>query len=284
MTQRRALVVGADPQVEALVRRTLEPAGWTVGKAADNEAALKLVEVSAFGLIVTDPETRSKDDIELLRKIRRIHPHTRVVILTDETTPVDVLAAIREHAFSLFSKPLSLDSLGSIIMQVTEEPCWDDGIELVSATPRWIRLRARCDIKTADRLLQYFREIMILPEPERESVGTALRELLLNAIEHGAKFDPEKYVEISYLRTEHAVACRIKDPGEGFSLDEIPHAAIMNPDDDPIRHVAIREESNLRPGGFGVLMAQSIVDEMFYNEQGNEVVLIKRLERRPAAS
>jgi hypothetical protein len=34
----------------------------------------------------------------------------------------------------------------------------------------------------------------------------------------------------------------------------------------------------LRPGGFGILVARQVVDEMFYNERGNEVVLIKRLE------
>ena len=34
----------------------------------------------------------------------------------------------------------------------------------------------------------------------------------------------------------------------------------------------------LRPGGFGMLLAKRIVDEMFYNEQGNEVLLIKHLE------
>jgi two-component system, OmpR family, response regulator len=33
----------------------------------------------------------------------------------------------------------------------------------------------------------------------------------------------------------------------------------------------------MRPGGFGILLARKIVDEMLYNERGNEVLLIKYL-------
>jgi hypothetical protein len=74
------------------------------------------------------------------------------------------------------------------------------------------------------------------------------------------------------------VLCRVKDPGEGFSLEEARHAAIANPPSDPIRHVAIREKLGLRPGGFGILVTQNIIDELIYGEKGNEVVLIKYLK------
>jgi hypothetical protein len=33
----------------------------------------------------------------------------------------------------------------------------------------------------------------------------------------------------------------------------------------------------MRPGGFGILMAKKLVDELLYNEQGNEVLLVKYL-------
>lgn len=77
------------------------------------------------------------------------------------------------------------------------------------------------------------------------------------------------------------VKCRISDPGEGFTLDEIPHAAIANPADDPVRHVEFRNAQGMRPGGFGVLLAQRLVDQLIYNQQGNEVVLIKYLDLEP---
>jgi len=279
MIFRKAMVISDDPQVKAMLGQILGPAQWTIQDAADNSAALKLVEASRFDLIVTCEKTSAKEDVELLSAIRKIHPHTRVIILTGEATPADVIWAMREHAFSYFSTPFSLESLASIVQCAVEEPCWDDGIEIGPATPDWIRLLVRCDTRTAERLVQFFHEIVDLPDSEKEAVAFAFRELLMNAIEHGGKFDPEQYVEISYLRTRRAVACRIKDPGNGFSLEEIPHAAIMNPPDNPLRHVTYREAENLRPGGFGMLLAKNTIDELLYNEQGNEVVLIKHVDR-----
>ncbi len=44
-----------------------------------------------------------------------------------------------------------------------------------------------------------------------------------------------------------------------------------------------RESKGIRPGGFGILMAKKFVDELLYNEQGNEVLLVKHLDRQPEA-
>jgi anti-sigma regulatory factor (Ser/Thr protein kinase)/CheY-like chemotaxis protein len=274
-----ALVVSNDSEVKDVLCRILEPKGWSIEYAADNSAALKLVQRSKFDLVVTGANTSAKEDVQLLRSIRLLHPHTRVVILTDESTPADVISSMREHAFAYFSTPFSMDSLAALVQHAIDEPCWDDGIEIVSATPSWIRLMVRCDMRTAERLMQFFEEIIELPDAEREDVALAFRELLTNAIEHGGKLDRGQYVEISYLRTLRAVACRIKDPGEGFSLEEIPHAAIMNPPGDPMRHLTYREAEKLRPGGFGMLLVKNSIDELFYNEKGNEVVLVKYIAR-----
>jgi anti-sigma regulatory factor (Ser/Thr protein kinase) len=244
----------------------------------DNLEALAVARGKTFDLIVTSDKTSGREDIELLRQIRRVRPHTRLIILVGEGTPSDVITSMRERAFSYFSRPFSLDTLAEMIRLATEGPCWDDGIEVVSGTPELIRILARCDVKTADRLVQFLNEIAELPDPERNQVATAFREMLLNAIEHGGRLDPNQYVEIEYVRARHMVACDITDPGLGFTLDEIPHAAIANPTDDPIRHIAVREEQGMRPGGFGVLLAQQLVDELIYGQDGNEVLLIKYLD------
>jgi anti-sigma regulatory factor (Ser/Thr protein kinase) len=195
--------------------------------------------------------------------------------LTDESTPSDVIASMRERAFSYFSKPFSMNALAAMIRMAVEEPCWDDGIDVLSATPEWIRILVRCDMKTADRVVQFMDEIAELPNPERHQVGMAFREMLMNAIEHGGKFDPTQNIEIGYVRARHMVTCRITDPGDGFSLDEIPHAAVANPTDDPVRHIDYRQTHGMRPGGFGVLMAQKLVDELIYSQDGNDVLLVK---------
>ena len=274
---RSALIVDADPQVTTVLDGVFDSDGWAIVHAPDNREALKLAEARAFDLIVTGTKSSGKEDIDLLRKIRRVRPHVRLIILTDESTPTDVITAMRERAFSYFTKPFSASALADIVRHAATEPFWDDGIELLSATPEWISIIARCDTQTADRLVQFFQEVSDLPAPERDVVAIAFREMLLNAIEHGGNFDPNQYVEVAHVRTRKSVMCRIKDPGQGFSLEEIHHAAVNNPSYDPIRHVLFREAQGLRPGGYGVLLAKHVVDELMYSEKGNEVLLIKYL-------
>jgi len=277
LPMRSALIVDADAQVSTALDSVFESEEWAIVHAQDNHEALKLAEARAFDLIVTGTKSSGAEDIELLRKIRRVRPHVRLIILTDERTPTDVIAAMRERAFSYFTKPFSTSALAEIVRSAATEPFWDDGIELLSATPEWISIIARCDKNTADRLVQFFQEVSDLPAPERDDVAVAFREMLLNAIEHGGNFDPNQYVEVAYVRTRKSVMCRIKDPGQGFSLEEIHHAALNNPSYDPIRHALFREAQGLRPGGYGVLLTKHFVDELIYSEKGNEVLLIKYL-------
>jgi anti-sigma regulatory factor (Ser/Thr protein kinase)/CheY-like chemotaxis protein len=272
---KRALFIDADPEIREMLRDILDPRRWSVRHAANNLAAFELVKQTAFDLIITSDKTSGRDDVELLRKIRMVRAHTRVIILADQSAPSYVIDSMRERAFSYFSRPFSLTSLAEMVQMAAEGPAWDDGIEVKSATPEWIRILARCDVPTADRLIQFLQEIGDLPEVEGSAVATACREILLNAMEYGGKFQPDQWVEISFVRARHMVMCRVKDPGEGFTLDEIEHAAIANPDEDPIRHVTARDAKGLRPGGYGVLLAKKLVDELIYSEKGNEVLLVK---------
>ena len=276
---RTVLVVDAIPEVDEVLTRTLVANSWCIRHVSNNLAALAWAETTHCELIITSEKTSGQQDIELLRMIRRVRPHTKLIILTDAATPAEVIASMRERAFSFFSQPFSSESLASMIRSAAEGPCWDEGIEVLSATPNWIRLAASCDMRTAERLVQFINEIADLPEAEREDVATAFREILMNAIEHGAHFNPKEFVEISYIRSKHMVMCRVKDPGEGFSLDEIRHSALSNPPEDPIRHANYREEQGMRAGGYGVLVARELVDELIYSEKGNDVLLIKYLDK-----
>jgi len=268
--------VGADAKVVPAVQKVLP--NWAIAPAANNRAALEMLKARPYDLVLTGEDSSGRQDVDLLRQIRLVRPHVRLIIITTQSTPADVIAAMRERAFSYFSEPYSMAVFEQMLLLATTGPVWDEGIEIRSATPEFMQLVARCDRKTADRLVQFIHEVADLPIKERDAVGFAFREMLMNAIEHGAQFDSTQHVEISYIRAKHMVLCRVKDPGDGFSLDEVSHAAIMNPASDPIRHAAIREKQGLRPGGFGILLTQKIIDELIYGEMGNEVVLIKYLK------
>ena len=154
---------------------------------------------------------------------------------------------------------------------------------MVSAQPGWITLLLRCRRFTADRVMGFLEQLPLeLTAEDREGLGTAVREMLLNAVEHGGGLDPWKRVRISRIRTADLVIYHFVDPGGGFSREACPHAAVSNPPEDPAAHVRHRMDQGLRPGGFGILVSRNLVDELIYNELGNRSSCVKRLA--PSAS
>ena len=81
-----------------------------------------------------------------------------------------------------------------------------------------------------------------LPDDLRDSIGLAFRELLLNAVEWGGKLDPNRKVRIAYVRSSRMLLYRIADPGAGFSFQGLAHAAAGHSPDEPVAHVAVREQ------------------------------------------
>jgi DNA-binding response OmpR family regulator len=276
--QKTALVVASGGDVDELLTSVLAAEGWSIQCVVDNQNALSLTRKKPFDLIITGRKTCGPEDFELLRKIRSARPHVRLIILTDEWTPGDIIAAMREGAFSYFVAPFEASALAEMVRAAMAEPYWDDGIEILSATPAWVRLTARCDLLTADRLVQFLRGVGGIPHADKDRVISAFKEILINAMEHGAHFDPSQHVEISFIHSRRAIACRVKDPGRGFSLEELHHAAKDSSPEDLFSHMAVREEQGLRPGGFGMLLAKKLVDELIYDEKGNDVILVKYLD------
>jgi len=104
----------------------------------------------------------------------------------------------------------------------------------------------------------------------------------MNAMEHGGQFDPSQHVEVSYVRTR-----RMFVPGKGsrpgFSLEELEHSAIANPEEDPFKHMETREAQGKRgrvrhPDGHEAGGRSNL------QREGNEVLLVKYLDKPAAAS
>ena len=194
------------------------------------------------------------------------------------------MEALKEHAFSYFTKPFSDEEIRAMVERALAAPDWDDGIEVLSDKPDWISVRASCRRLTADRLLKFVDELSSdLSEDDSKSTGAAFREILMNAIEHGAQFDAAKRVEITRVRTAGLLMYLVSDPGPGFDYANLPHAAVSSPDD-PVRHVGFRDAHGMRAGGFGLLVAGGMVDELVHNSTGNQAVLIKYPVRQTSGS
>jgi len=276
---KRILIVDDDPDVHGLLRAALDAPDRRVESAYDGDAGLRLVEKTPFDLVLTDLKMPGMDGMSLLEHIHEVRPETRVVVMTVANTPENIVRAIRDRAFSYFSKPFTVNAVLEMVERALSGTDAEDDIQVLSARPYWLGLRVRCKLETAGRIVQFIRELgMDLPALEQERVTTAFREILLNAIEHGAGSDPDKRVIITYVRTIRAALYYVRDPGKGFSFDRLEHAAVSNPEDSPVVHSEIRERLGMRPGGFGIMMTRQLVDELIYNEQGNEVLLIKYLD------
>ena len=104
----------------------------------------------------------------------------------------------------------------------------------------------------------------------------AVMEMAHNAIEWGNLHQSDRLVNITYRVYDDRLEIVIRDQGRGSTAASLPHAAVA---DDPFTHLDVREKLGLRAGGFGLLICQGMVDEMQYNDSGNEVTLIKRFHR-----
>lgn len=275
---KRILIVDDDPDVHQLLVAALAAKDREIENAYDGLDGLKRIEAARYDLVMTDVNMPGLDGLGLLERVRQIRPQTKVVVMTVASTPENIIRAIRDQAFSYFSKPFTINAVGEMAARALASTEAGDDIEVTSARPNWLGLRLRCKMETADRILQFLRELgMDLPTAEQENIATAFREILVNAIEHGAGSDPQKKVNVAYVRTERAILYYVRDPGQGFSFDELTHAAVSNPIDSPFEHTEVRERLGMRPGGFGILMTRQLVDELIYSEAGNEVLLIKYL-------
>jgi len=277
VSSRALLLVNADPAVQEGLAQSLRRENRTLETVPDGHEALVRLRSEAWDLLVAGPGSNGLDGLKLLRRARAIRPDLKVIV-TGDPDPQRAVRALRDRAYGYFHTPVAPGALADMVHQALESASWKEDLRVISARPEWVTLEVRCRLEAVDRTTHHVREVLAdLPLQVCDDVAIAFRELLMNAVEHGGKYDPRKRVRVSVLRAGRSLIVHIADPGRGFSLDFLPHAAISNPDDSPIQHVEFRAGQGQRPGGFGILMSRQLVDELLYNERGNAVLFVKHL-------
>lgn len=273
---KRILVIGETNDAAALLATDLPADHYAVTTCAGDVEAIRLVRRRAIDVVVTDPTTHIREDLALESELRRFRPGVRMVVLSPPAAPEEVIEALRANVFACFSAPYEPEDLVGMVKTAADSDNWASGIQVVSALPNWITLRVSSRLITAERLVRFMTEFRTdVPDDDRFLLMTAFREMLINCMEHGAGFDPEKVVEVTAARTARAIVYHFRDPGSGFDRAAVSHAAASPEPDAVLSSVERRSEMGLRPGGFGMLIVQQVVDEVVYNEHGNEVILIK---------
>ncbi len=94
-------------------------------------------------------------------------------------------------------------------------------------------------------------------------IRLCLEEAIINAIKYGNKCDKGLPVHISYSLGDGRLEIVIRDQGKGFDYGNIP---------DP------RSSGNiLKHGGRGLFLIRNLMDEVEFNNSGNEIKMVKFL-------
>ena len=274
-TRRRVLIADDDAATRHGVAKLLENAGFDVSEAADGNAALSAIQEKQYDLVFLDIWMPHLSGLEVLARIRTGTSRPKVIVMTSDGTSETLLRAVKEQAYDYLGKPFpprQAVEVAQRALSADQEPV----IEVLSARPHWVELLIPCTREAAERIQTFMMKLEAdLPDTVRETIASSFRELLLNAVEWGGQLDPNRKVRIASVRSPRMLMFRIADPGPGFSFEGLFHAAVGQPESEPIAHVSVREERGIRPGGFGILMTKASADELLYNEAQNEVMFVK---------
>ena len=290
----RILVVDDSPVERRVMGGLLgENPDWTVDFAGDGAEALDRCLTHEPDLVVTDFNMPNMDGLQLLNKLKQRHPRIPVIIATAAGSEELAVTALQQGAASYVPKILLARDLGRVVdtvLSASQDRRQGDTIlrALVRQELRFSFPSDRRLVRPAVSALQDFGvQFGIFTERDRTRVGVALEEALLNAIVHGNLEVSSKLRDLDDGSFEKLVALRIgkspykdrrvevlasfspemaefsiRDEGPGFDVSKLPDPT------DP--------ENMARAHGRGVLLMRTFMDEVTYNETGNQVTMSKR--------
>lgn len=180
----------------------------------------------------------------------------------------------KPRAPKVVSAAIEPDFIGGAMPAKPEYPAIE---RLLPFLEERICFRMPSDIKFLDSVLEYLNERMLrlgFVQPDDSELIIALDEAIVNAIKHGNKSDSSKSVSITAEFTTTGLCFTIADEGPGFELCKVPDPT------DPCRL--------LEPNGRGLYLINHIMDEVCFNDAGNQLTMIKRIARceqtNPSAS
>jgi DNA-binding response OmpR family regulator len=273
-----ALIVEDHPEQADLVARILRMRDYQAIVAEDGEAGLRLARERHPDVMLLDLMLPDINGFDVCRRLRT-DPATRLIPVVMLTALNDVqhrVHGFRVGANAYVTKPYGVEDLFEAISAAR---AWRTSMEQ-RALQGEIHVELNSEItllKDLNDFLMLVCESTPLQHDQVIQIRQAVMEMAHNAIEWGNLHQNDRLVNITYRIHDDRLEIVVQDQGPGFDRSQLPHAAVP---DDPFSHLDVREKLGLRAGGFGLLICQGMVDEMSYNDTGNEVTLIKRF---PAA-
>jgi DNA-binding response OmpR family regulator len=270
---RQALIVEDEPDTgnllaEHMRRWGFDPTVMTQGRPAIPWSQQNQPDVILLDLLLPDIEGFEICEVLKLDRETNLIP---IIMITALSAPEDKIRGLKVGANRYLTKPFSSEDLHQAIDDVLQ---WKREIASRGADGE-VRFQLQSDTEYLEELNSLLSALFLhsgLSETQARQFITAIREMGANAIEWGHQRQVNRIVTVDYHIDPEKITVTVRDTGSGFDRANLPHAAQP---EDPVAHMMVREALGLRDGGFGILMSRGLVDEMEYNEAGNEVRLVK---------
>jgi CheY-like chemotaxis protein len=108
MSQTKVLVVDDEEAIRELFVDTLQSRGYEVFATAEGSCAVSIAQEENPDVAFLDIKMPGMDGVELLRRLRSLLPHMRVIMITGYSEDEAVAQALRLGAVACLMKPFSL--------------------------------------------------------------------------------------------------------------------------------------------------------------------------------
>jgi DNA-binding NtrC family response regulator len=113
-TAEHILIVEDEDLARKNLERVLTKEGYRVTSVSTGAQALDLLAKETFDLVLTDLRMEKVDGMEVLKKTRKLQPHTEVVMITGYATVDSAVEAMKKGAYHYIAKPYKLDEVRKI--------------------------------------------------------------------------------------------------------------------------------------------------------------------------
>ena len=108
---KKIIVIDDEKIVCDMAKKILQAEGYEVETFTDSQLALGAIRSQTFDLVITDLQMENVSGMDILKEVNRLHPHTRVIMLTAYATLDATIEAIRERIYDFFPKPVKIEEL-----------------------------------------------------------------------------------------------------------------------------------------------------------------------------
>ncbi|HET97774.1 MAG TPA: sigma-54-dependent Fis family transcriptional regulator [Desulfurivibrio alkaliphilus] len=118
---RKILVVDDEQNMRVALYEALSRGGYEVTVAENGRMALDLLAKAEPDLVITDIRMPEMDGIEMLRRIKELHPALPVVIITGYATVETAVEAMKRGAVDYILKPFPVEVIEETVKKVLRE-------------------------------------------------------------------------------------------------------------------------------------------------------------------